>query len=188
MALQKTEARPSQQFVDIKEIRNGVVMLRSGALRQIVMVSGVNFALKSEDEQNLILYSYQSFLNSLDFSVQLLVHSRKLDIEKYLLKIKEIEAAETNELLKNQLAEYHEFIKSFVGINDIMNKNFFAVVPYDPISIPSPPTTQKKPLLSFLKPKSASQTAAPSPDDDKAFQRNLEQLTQPTNPDVTAPY
>ncbi len=121
----------TQQFVEIDEIKDGVVMLRSGGVRAVVMVSGVNFELKSEDEQDMITSAYQNFLNSLDFSIQIVVHSRKLNIEHYLAKMREIYNAEPNELLKNQLSEYISFIQGFVKENEIMTKQFFVVVPYD---------------------------------------------------------
>ncbi len=125
----------TQQFVDIEDIRDGAVILKNGGLRRVLMVSGVNFDLKSEEEQDIILHSFQNFLNALDFSVQFVIHSRKMNIEDYLEKLRERETAEENELLKNQISEYLEFIKSFVETNAVMAKTFFAVVPYDPIQI-----------------------------------------------------
>jgi len=130
------EAQPTQKFVEIKEIKDGVIILENGSLRCILMVSGINFELKSEDEQNIITYTYQNFLNTLDFSVQIVIHSRKLNIDNYLDKLAERQSTETNELLKNQLSEYIEFIRSYVELNAVMAKNFFVVVPYDPISVP----------------------------------------------------
>ena len=130
------EAQPTQKFVEIKEIKDGVIILENGSLRCILMVSGINFELKSEDEQNIITYAYQNFLNTLDFSVQIVIHSRKLNIDNYLDKLAERQSTETNELLKNQISEYIEFIRSYVELNAVMAKNFFVVVPYDPISVP----------------------------------------------------
>ncbi len=141
------EAQPTQQFVEIEDIRNGTVILKNGALRRILMVSGINFELKSEEEQNIITYTYQNFLNTLDFSVQTVIHSRKLNIENYLNKLAERQNEEANELLKNQISEYIEFIRSFVELNAVMAKTFFVVVTYDPITIPS----SGKKLLSFFK-------------------------------------
>ena len=131
------EAQPTQQFVDVEEIRDNVVILKSGGLRRVLMVSGINFELKSQEEQGVITYTYQGFLNTLDFSVQFVVHSRKLNIAVYLQKLKERQNEEPNELLKNQISEYVEFVRSFVEMNAVMAKTFFAVVPYDPIVIPS---------------------------------------------------
>jgi len=131
------EAQPTQKFVEIEDIRHGLVILKNGSLRRVLMVSGINFELKSEEEQNIIAYSYQNFLNTLDFSVQIVIHSRKLNIENYLNKLAERQTTETNELLKNQISEYIEFIRSFVELNAVMAKTFFVVVPYDSIVIPS---------------------------------------------------
>ncbi len=131
------EAGSTQQFVDVEDVKDGVVILKSGGIRRILLVSGINFELKSEEEQNIITYTYQSFLNTLDFQVQFLVHSRKLNIESYLAKLEERKGEESNELLQNQISEYAEFIRSFVELNAVMTKTFFVVVPYDSIAIPS---------------------------------------------------
>jgi type IV secretory pathway VirB4 component len=131
------ESVSTQKFVEIEEIRDGILILKNGALRRILMVSGINFELKAEEEQNAISYVYQSFLNSLDFSIQFIIHSRKLNIEAYLEKLNERQEQEANELLKNQITEYIEFIRSFVELNAVMTKTFFAIVAYDPIIIPS---------------------------------------------------
>jgi len=141
------EAQPTQKFVEIEDIKEGTVVLKSGGLRRILMVSGINFELKSEEEQNIIIYSYQNFLNTLDFSVQIVIHSRKLNIENYLAKLSERQTKEDNELLRSQISEYIEFIRSFVELNAVMAKTFFVVVPYDPITIPA----GGKKLLEFFK-------------------------------------
>lgn len=134
---QPSQQSATQQFVDIEDIKDGVIILKTGGLRQILMVGGVNFDLKSEEEQNLIINSYQNFLNSLDYSIQFMVHSRRLNINGYLEKMGERREQETNPLLKTQLTDYIEFIRSFVESNAIMDKTFFAVVPYDPAGLSS---------------------------------------------------
>lgn len=131
MAIDKSEAGKTQQFVDIKYIKDGIVVLKNGSLRQVILVDGVNFDLKSEEEQNILTYSYQNFLNAVDFPIQFSIHSRKLNIEDYLKRMEDRAAAETNPLLKLQTEEYIKFIKSFVGANAVMTKSFFVVVPYD---------------------------------------------------------
>lgn len=151
------ESQSTQQFVEIEDIKDGVVMLKSGSIRRILMVSGINFNLKSEEEQNIITYSYQSFLNSLDFSIQIVVHSRKLNIASYLDKLLGRRNEEDNELLKTQMTEYIEFIKSFVETNAVMTKTIFVVVPYDPIIVP----TSGKKLLGALGVSSQSKQVAP---------------------------
>lgn len=125
------EAQPTQQFVDIEEIKNGVIVLKNGGLRKILMVNGLNFDLKSEDEQGIIIRAYQDFLNSLDFSLQIIIHSRKSNIEKYLEDLSLKKESEQNNLLKDQLSEYIEFIRSFVQNNEIMAKTFLISVPYE---------------------------------------------------------
>jgi len=120
----------TQQFLEVEQIREGVVILRNRALRGILMVSSLNFALKSDDEQTAIMYQFQNFLNSLDFSCQILIQSRRLNITGYLEKIKELEEKQKNELLKIQTKEYRDFIKNLVEAGTIMSKSFFAIVPF----------------------------------------------------------
>lgn len=127
----------TQQFLEIEQIKEGVVILKDKSLRGIIMVSSLNFALKSEEEQNAILYQFQSFLNSLDFSIEIVVHSRKLNITGYLDKLKELEKTQKIELLKIQTADYRKFIADIISRGTIMSKNFFVVVPFTLIEVPS---------------------------------------------------
>jgi type IV secretory pathway VirB4 component len=121
----------TQRFVEVKEIKNGVVTLKGGGLRAVIMVGGINFDLKSQEEQDIVTASYQNFLNGLDFSLQTIIHSRKLNIDAYLARMEELRDAETSQLLKTQTAEYIEYIRGLVKDNEIMTKTFFVVVPYD---------------------------------------------------------
>lgn len=123
----------TQQFLDIEEIKEGTVVLKDGTLRIILMTSAINFALKSSKEQEAIIYHYQSFLNSLDFPVQIVINSRRLNITSYLETLEEREKSQTNELLKIQTAEYREFIRGLVEMANIMKKTFYVVVPFAPI-------------------------------------------------------
>ncbi len=125
-------AQATQQLVDIETIRDGVIILKTGALRAVAMCSSINFALKSQDEQDALIYQYQNFLNGLDFPVEFVVHSRKLDITDYIDEIKEHLKNQKNELLKIQTEEYIDFIESFVGMQNIMAKTFYVVVPFSP--------------------------------------------------------
>lgn len=120
----------AQQFLEIEQIREGILVLKNKGLRGILMVSSQNFTLKSEDEQTAIIFQFQGFLNSLDFSCQMIVQSRKLNITGYLEKLKELEQKQDDELLRIQTAEYHNFIKNLVESGSIMTKNFFMVIPY----------------------------------------------------------
>ncbi len=129
----------TQQFVQVKDIKDGVVVLKNGGLRRVILVNGLNFDLKSEEEQNVITYAYQNFLNSLDFSIQVVIHSRKLNIEDYLKRLEERAEREESDLLKIQINEHREFVKAFVEANAVMIKSFFVIVPYDPVSITQTP-------------------------------------------------
>jgi len=120
----------TQQLLEIEKIKEGVVVLRNKALRGILMVSSQNFALKSEEEQKAIIYQFQSFLNSLDFSLEIVIQSRRLNMTGYLESLKELEKKEKNELLKLQIGEYEKFIKELIAGGAIMSKSFFAVVPF----------------------------------------------------------
>lgn len=125
-------SKSTQEFVPIKEIRDGVVVLKDGSMRALLMCSSVNFALKSGEEQNSILFQFQNFLNSLDFSIQIFVQSRRLDIRPYLALIEGRMKDQTNDLMRVQIKEYVKFIKKFTEDVNIMAKTFFVVVPYTP--------------------------------------------------------
>ncbi len=129
------EARAAQELLAIDTIRDGVILLKNGGLRTVLMASSLNFALKSTEEQDAIIYQYQNFLNSIDFSLQFVIHSRKLNILPYLDTLKERSKEEENELLKVQIDEYIEFIRGFVELSNIVSKNFYVVVPFDPSAI-----------------------------------------------------
>lgn len=122
----------TQEFVPIKEVRDGIVLLKDGGMRSILLCSSLNFSLKSDDERNAILLQFQDFLNSLDFSIEIVVQSRKLDIRPYIALLEGQEKSQTNNLMKIQVREYIEFIKNFTENTNIMTKNFFIVVPYSP--------------------------------------------------------
>lgn len=122
----------TQQFVPIKEIRNGVVIMKDGSYRGILICSSVNFGLKSPDEQHAIILGFQNFLNLLDFSIQIVVNSRKMDLRPYLALLAEKEVDQKTELMKIQLREYIEFIRSFADQANIMTKSFYIVVSYAP--------------------------------------------------------
>jgi len=160
--------------VSVDEIREDVVLLKDGSLRQVVMVGGVNFSLKSEGEQNLIIGGYQNFLNSLDFSFQCVVHSRKLNIESYLRTLDELAEKEENELLKNQVTEYQAFVREFVEQNAIMTKTFFAGVPYERSALPT-----KKGMLASL-PFGKKQEEPARPQTNEELAHDIRQLRQRT--------
>ncbi|MBP9802714.1 MAG: hypothetical protein KBD14_00165 [Candidatus Pacebacteria bacterium] len=123
-------ARPTQEFVPIKEIRDGVIELKDGGLRAIVLANSINLSLKSGEEQKAIILQFQNFLNTLDFSVQVCIESRRLDIRPYLLLLENRMKIQNEPLMKLQTKEYMEFIRNFTESVNIMTKSFFIVVPY----------------------------------------------------------
>lgn len=120
----------TQQFVPVKEIRNGTIILKDGGYRGILICSSVNFGLKSADEQHAITLGFQNFLNTLDFSIQIVVNSRKMDLRPYLALLEEKAPEQKTELMRIQLREYIEFVRSFADRANIMTKSFYIVVPY----------------------------------------------------------
>jgi len=127
--------KPTQEFVPISEIRDGVLVLRDGGLRSVLMVSSVNFALKSEENQQAILLQFQNFLNTLDFSVQIVIHSRRFDVRPYISLLEERLKKQESELMQIQIREYIGFVRSFTESTAIMSKTFFIVVPYSPTPV-----------------------------------------------------
>jgi len=167
----------TKELIDIKEIKSNTVILKDGSLRQVLIVGGINFSLKSEEEQQVILSAYQNFLNSLEFPIQIVIHSRKINIQKYINNLIEIKNKETSPLLQNQIEEYIEFIRGFVKENAIMSKNFFVIVSFSPTSIEiQKGFTSKIPLFSSKTKTSESEQAQKN----ENFQENLEQINQRT--------
>ncbi len=124
----------TQQFLDIAEIKDDCVILRDGTMRAVLLASSINFALKSEDEQNAVIEAYVRFLNNLSFSLQIVIQSRELNISSYLEYLSQKEKEQTNRLLKAQTGDYIGYIKELTSIGKIMNKRFYVVVPYSPLS------------------------------------------------------
>jgi len=129
------EALPSQQLISIDQIKDGVIILKGGGLRRVLLASGLNFELKSEEEKNSSIIGLQQMLYGLDFSLEFVVHSRRINIDNYLKRIDEIVSQESNELLRIQGEEYIKFIRSFVELYGVMEKKFFVIVPFDPVEI-----------------------------------------------------
>ena len=126
-------AQAAQEFLSIETIRDGIVVLRGGlGLRAVLMVSSLNFALKSEEEQDALVFQYENLLNSLDFSLQFVVQSRRLNISPYLDTLSSRQKEEANDLLKVQIGEYIEFVRTFVDMTKIVSKTFYAVIPFQP--------------------------------------------------------
>ncbi|MFA6524475.1 MAG: hypothetical protein WC264_03650 [Candidatus Paceibacterota bacterium] len=123
-------AKATQEFVPIKEVRDGIIVLKDGGLRSIVLANSTNLSLKSYDEQKATILQFQSFLNTLDFSIQISIQSRKLDIRPYLLLLENRMKVQNEPLLKLQTREYIDFIRNFTESVSIMTKSFFIIVPY----------------------------------------------------------
>jgi len=124
----------TQQYLDIAEIKEDTVIMRDGTLRAVLLISSINFALKSEDEQNAIISAYVSFLNNIDFPLQIVIQSRELNIDSYIETLKQKAKEQTNELLKIQTNEYMQYISELISMSKIMNKRFYIVIPYNPMS------------------------------------------------------
>jgi hypothetical protein len=169
--------KPTQDFIPIKEIRDGVVVLQDGSFRSIVTASSLNLALKSHDEQDATVTQFKNFLNALEFSIQIVVQSRRLDIRPYLITLEERLRVQTGDLLRTQTAEYIEFIKWFTDTTNIMTKDFYIVIPYDsaPLSSQGAGGTISK-FLPFLGSKNKETTEAE--DESARFEERRTQLEQ----------
>jgi type IV secretory pathway VirB4 component len=135
----------TQDFVPIRDIKEGVVILKGGQLCKVLLASSINFALKAQEEQRAILFQFQNFLNTLDFTLQIYVQSRRLNVEPYIATLMEKQSSQPNDLMRIQLREYIEFIRSFTSEVDVMTKNFFLIIPYTP-----PPIDFKKNIGGFF--------------------------------------
>jgi len=141
--------KPTQEFIPFKEVRDGIIIMKDGSLRAVLMASSLNVSLKSQEEQEAITLQFQVFLNSLEFAIQFAVESRRLDIRPYLALLGDREKEQVNELMKIQTREYIEFVKNFTETTNIMSKTFFVVVPYTPNVLEA---VQKKGFFASLKP------------------------------------
>ncbi len=164
-------SKATQEFVPIKEVHDGIVMLKDGSMRGIVLASSLNFSLKSEDERNAILLQFQDFLNSLDFSIEISIQSRRLDIRPYIALLEERYKEQVNDLMKIQTTEYIEFIKKFTETTNVMTKSFFVVVSYDPAML----SVKGGGVGGMFKKKSVAEQSS---DKQASFEENRTQLEQ----------
>lgn len=128
-----TAQTATQNFVSIHDVRDNIALLKNGQMNMVLLASSINFALKSIDEQEAILRQFQSFLNTIDFSIQFYIQSRRLNIKPYLELLQEREEKQDNDLMRIQLREYMHFVETFTTEVDVMTKNFFIVIPYTPV-------------------------------------------------------
>lgn len=168
-----TTAADTQEFLEIDEIKDDIVVLKDGSLRGVLMASSLNFELKSTEEQEALIYRYQSFLNSIDFPLQIVINSRKLTIDDYVKMLKEKEREQDNELLRTQTLEYIDFIQDFVKFANIMNKYFYLIVPFAPIEAKEEGPLAK--LKGIMKPKEVVKL------EPEKFKQYKDQLSQRIN-------
>lgn len=149
--MKKGRTPSTQHFLPIQEIRDGIVILKDGGYRTVLMVNATNFNLKSPEEQQGLLNSYQNFLNSLTGPIQILVQSRTLDLQDYLSSLKQAAANQPNDLLRSQTEDYRNFVENLIGVANIMSKTFYVIVPYQSGSIASGLFRRKKAAVSGKK-------------------------------------
>jgi len=156
----------TQDFVPVRDIKDGVVILKNGQMCKVLLASSINFALKALDEQKAILFQFQNFLNTLDFTLQIYIQSRRLNIEPYIEMLMTKTAHQDNDLMQLQLREYIEFIRTFTTETDVMTKSFFLVIPYT-----APPVNLKRNFASML-------ASGPKGTADNSFEEKRLQLEQ----------
>jgi len=127
-----TNSASTQYLMPVNEIRNNTIVLKNGSLRSIIEVDGINIDLMSSEDQENMLQMWQSFLNNLDFSVQVIIVSRKANIDEYIRNVESKLESIEEEMLQMQVSDYIEFIRNFTSNNKIIDKKYYIVVPYDP--------------------------------------------------------
>ncbi len=160
----------TQDFVSIRDIKDNVIIQKNGQMCMILLASSINFALKSLDEQKAVLMQFQQFINTLDFTLQIYIQSRKLNIEPYLELLSGLDVKQDNDLMRIQLREYIEFIRTFTEDVDVMSKNFFVVIPYTPTKL-----NLTKNFTNLFTPTTQTNTALPT---DNQFEEHRIQLEQ----------
>ncbi len=130
--LQKSKTKASsRRQIDIESAKDGVLVLPGRHYRALLQVSSLNFELKSEDEQDALIETYEGFLNSVGSPLQILIRTREIDMDKYLTELDERLAGEAERIYRQQLKNYGEFIRSLITTNKILTRHFYVVVPYD---------------------------------------------------------
>lgn len=132
----KTGKKPAkdastQRYLPFSEIRENMIMMKDGSSRMVLRIHALNFNLKSTDEQDAILMSYQRFLNALNFPIQIIIRSLKVDIETYINRLKNLALKQENPLLQEQTYKYVDFLTTLIDLAQIMKKEFYIVVPFD---------------------------------------------------------
>jgi len=123
----------TQRYLPFTQIRENIMIMKDDSARIVMQCTPINFLLKSTEEQDAIIVSFQRFLNSLNFPIQIIVRSTKLDIDSYLANLKDKALKQDNPLLQNQTYEYIEYLKKLIEVAQIMKKEFFIVIPFDEV-------------------------------------------------------
>lgn len=126
----KTKGSARSQ-IGIKEVRDDILVLSDNSYRSILVTSSLNFELQSEEEQDALIDTFQSFLNALTIPIQILIRVRELDIERYLENIQTSRADEEQPVYKEQLRHYCQFIRKLISGNKILSRRFYLVIPYN---------------------------------------------------------
>ncbi len=134
----------TQQHLDIHDIDQGMVILKNGSARMILSCTAVNFDLLSEVEQDAIIAAYSGLLNSLSFPIQVVIRSKKMDISFYLDQLQEVEKEQTNKFLKKRIASYRSYVEQLISKNEVLDKNFYVVIPHQEMLLASPKNPLKK--------------------------------------------
>lgn len=147
----KTNPNSTQNMLQIAEIRDGIAIMNDGSFRSVIMVKSINFDLMSPQEQEAVEYSYQGFLNSLYFPIQIFIRSQKVDLQPYIAKLDKIRTEHDNMLLALLMADYIDYIEQLAQQTNIMDKKFYVVIPFFPVGDVQKALTQSKDFLTGLK-------------------------------------
>ena len=146
----KKTSNSTQNTLQIAEIRDGIVIMNDGSFRSVVMVKSINFDLMSPQEQEAVEYSYQSFLNSLYFPIQIFIRTQKVDLEPYIKKLDKIRSEHDNMLLALLMEDYIDYIDNLSQQTNIMDKKFYIVIPFFPLDDVQKTLTESKNLIKGL--------------------------------------
>lgn len=169
------DAASTQQFVEVKDVKDGVMILKNRGMRAVLLASSVNFDLKSQEEKDALIFRYQAFLNSLDFALQIVMNSRRLNIEPYLELLRGKLEEQSNELLRIQTAEYIDFVQSLVRLTNVMTKNFYVVIAFSPAESKGKGTAEK--ILEAITGARESREKTKEKEEEK-FQEYRDQISQ----------
>lgn len=147
----QTNPNSTQNMLEIAEIRDGIVIMNDGSFRSVVMVKSINFDLMSPQEQESVEYSYQSFLNSLYFPIQIFIRSQRVDLQPYIERLDKIRSEHDNMLLALLMDDYISYIDQLSVQTNIMDKKFYVVIPYFPhVDVQKAITQSKNFVTGFM--------------------------------------